>query len=104
MEMMEVYAVANIRHEPGRSSWGVGSTFVAVMSIAAVSRDIWLPWLGGDAAIIAALILFCIAIFAGVPVGFVLLLSTATYLWAPDVPPIALLPPTMANGTRNFIP
>jgi len=85
MALMALYAVANLRHEHGRSSWGVGSTFVAVMSIAAVSRDIWLPWLGGDAAIIAALILFCIAIFAGVPVGFVLLLAVESRHEAPLV-------------------
>jgi tripartite ATP-independent transporter DctM subunit len=103
MALMALYAVANLRNDHGRASWGVGSTFVAVMSIAAVSRDIWLPWLGGDAAIIAALILFCIAIFAGVPVGFVLLLSTATYLWAADVASMVVLPQSMVNGTGNFI-
>jgi tripartite ATP-independent transporter DctM subunit len=103
MALMALYAAANLRRDHGRASWGVGSTFVAVMSVAAVSRDIWLPWLGGDAAIIAALILFCVAIFAGVPVGFVLLLSTATYLWAADAASMVVLPQSMVNGTGNFI-
>ncbi len=103
MALMALYALANLRNDHGRASWGVGSSFVAVMSIAAVSRDIWLPWLGGDAAIIAALILFCVAIFAGVPVGFVLLLSTATYLWAADAASLVVLPQSMVNGTGNFI-
>jgi len=30
----------------------------------------------------AVLVLFFVAIFAGVPVGFVLLIATAAYLWA----------------------
>ena len=67
------------------------------------TRDFWLPYLGGDAAIIVALALFFVAIFAGVPVGFVLLLATATYLWAADSASFVVLPQTMVNGTGNFI-
>src|SRR5258707_15396068 len=50
-----------------------------------------------------ALALFFVAIFSGVPVGFVLLLSTATYLWAADAASFVVLPQTMVNGTGNFI-
>ena len=50
-----------------------------------------------------ALALFFVAIFAGVPVGFVLLLATATYLWAADAGSFVILPQTMVNGTGNFI-
>src|SRR5207244_7652358 len=42
-------------------------------------------------------------IFAGVPVGFVLLLATAAYLWAADAASLVVLPQTMVNGTGNFI-
>ncbi|MGA2289502.1 TRAP transporter large permease, partial [Bradyrhizobium sp.] len=59
--------------------------------------------LGEDAAIVAALGLFFIAILAGVPVGFVLLLSTATYLWGTGTASLVVLPQTMVNGTGNFI-
>jgi len=38
-----------------------------------------------------------------VPVGFVLLLATATYLWAADAASFVVLPQTMVNGTGNFI-
>ena len=61
------------------------------------------PCLGGDAAIIVALALFFIAILAGVPVGFVLLLATAAYLWTADAGSFVVLPQTMVNGTGNFI-
>ena len=37
------------------------------------------------------------------PVGFVLLLSTATYLWGTGTAPLVVLPQTMVNGTGNFI-
>jgi TRAP-type C4-dicarboxylate transport system permease large subunit len=73
------------------------------ITIAALTRDIWLPLLGDDAAIIAALSLFFIAILAGVPVGFVLLLATATYLWGTGTASLVVLPQTMVNGTGNFI-
>ena len=59
--------------------------------------------LGDDAAIIAALSLFFVAILAGVPVGFVLLLSTATLSRARGTGPLVVLPQTMVNGTGNFI-
>src|SRR5258708_11802717 len=47
--------------------------------------------------------MFFVTIFSGVPVGFVLLLSTATYLWAADVASMVVLPQSMVNGTGNFI-
>ncbi len=103
MALLVLYALANLRGEHGRMAWGVGAPFVGLMAAAAATRDFWLPQLGGDAAILAALALFFTAIFAGVPVGFVLLLATATYLWGTDAASLVVLPQTMVNGTGNFI-
>jgi tripartite ATP-independent transporter DctM subunit len=103
MALLALYALANLRGEHGRMAWGVGVPFVGVIAAAAATRDLWLPRLGGDAAILAALALFFTAIFAGVPVGFVLLLATATYLWGTDAASLVVLPQTMVNGTGNFI-
>src|SRR6266700_3379759 len=89
MALLVLYALANLRGEHGRMAWGVGAAFVGVMAAAA--------------ATLAALALFFTAIFAGVPVGFVLLLATATYLWATDAASLVVLPQTMVNGTGNFI-
>ena len=72
-------------------------------AIAAATRAAWLPWLSGDTAITATLVLFFVAILAGVPVGFVLLLSTATYLWITGTASLVVLPQSMVNGTGNFI-
>jgi tripartite ATP-independent transporter DctM subunit len=103
MALLALYAVNNLYRENRRLIWSVGVAFVLVLAVAAATRDHWLPWLGGDAAIIVALALFFVAIFAGVPVGFVLLLATATYLWAADAASFVVLPQTMVNGTGNFI-
>src|SRR5215468_12692046 len=103
MALLALYAVDNLYRENRRLIWSVGVAFVLVLAVAAATRDHWLPWLGGDAAIIVALALFFVAIFAGVPVGFVLLLATATYLWAADAASFVVLPQTMVNGTGNFI-
>jgi tripartite ATP-independent transporter DctM subunit len=103
MLLLALYAMNNLCREGRRMMWGVGITFVVALAVAAATRDLWLPWLGGDAAIIVALALFFVAIFAGVPVGFVLLLATATYLWAADAASFVVLPQTMVNGTGNFI-
>ena len=103
MALLALYALANLRGEHGRMAWGVGVPFLGMIAAAAATRDLWLPRLGGDAAILAALALFFTAIFAGVPVGFVLLLATATYLWGTDAASLVVLPQTMVNGTGNFI-
>ncbi len=103
MALFALHALDNLYRKDRWKACGVGIGFVTVLAIAALTRDLWLPFLGGDAAIITALILFFAAIFAGVPVGFVLLLATATYLWASDAAPFVVLPQSMVNGTGNFI-
>jgi tripartite ATP-independent transporter DctM subunit len=103
MALLMLYATVNLIRDHGRMALGVGMAFAATIALAALTRDAWLPLLGDDAAIIAALGLFFIAILAGVPVGFVLLLSTATYLWGTGTASLVVLPQTMVNGTGNFI-
>src|SRR5260370_12721893 len=101
--LLALYDLANFRGEHGRMAWGVGGPFVGVMAAAAATRDFWLPQLGGDAAILAAPALFFAPIFAGVPVGFVLLLATATYLWGTAAASLVVLPQAMENGAGHFI-
>lgn len=101
--LLMIYAAVNLKRDHGRMAIGVGLGFALVICVAALTRDIWLPLLGDDAAIIAALSLFFVAILAGVPVGFVLLLATATYLWGTGAASLVVLPQTMVNGTGNFI-
>ena len=103
MALLMVFAAVNLRRDHGAMALGVGAVFAATITIVALTRDTWLPLLGDDAAIIAALSLFFFAILAGVPVGFVLLLSTATYLWGTGTASLVVLPQTMVNGTGNFI-
>jgi tripartite ATP-independent transporter DctM subunit len=103
MALFALYALDNLYRKDRWKACGVGLCFLAVLAIAALTRDLWLPLLGGDAAIVTALVLFFVAIFAGVPVGFVLLLATATYLWTSDTASFVVLPQSMVNGTGNFI-
>jgi tripartite ATP-independent transporter DctM subunit len=103
MALFALYALDNLYRRDRATAWGVASAFVVTLAVAAFIRDLWLPILGGDAAIIVALALFFVAILAGVPVGFVLLLATATYLWASDAASFVVLPQNMVNGTGNFI-
>jgi tripartite ATP-independent transporter DctM subunit len=103
MALLALFALDNLSRHSTRLALGVALAFAGVLIVAALSRDAWLPYLGDDAAIIVALILFFVAIFAAVPVGFVLLLATATYLWLSDTGSFVTLPQTMVNGTGNFI-
>jgi tripartite ATP-independent transporter DctM subunit len=75
----------------------------ATLALAFATRPVWLPWFNGDGAIAAALLLFFLTIFGGLPIGFALLLSTAAYLWLADTVPIVALPQNMVDGTGNFV-
>jgi tripartite ATP-independent transporter DctM subunit len=103
MALLMLYSSVNLFTKHRSVALPVGIGFAAVLAIASLTRDIWLDWLGADAGIITALSLFLVAILAGVPVGFVLILSTLTYLWATDATSFAALPQTMVNGTGSFI-
>jgi tripartite ATP-independent transporter DctM subunit len=103
MLLIALYALMHLARDHGRAALWVGGAFAALMALLATTRDAWITWLAGDGAIVAALTLFFIAIFAGVPVGFVLLLSTAAYLWATGTASMVALPQSMVNGTGNFI-
>jgi tripartite ATP-independent transporter DctM subunit len=103
MLLLTLYAAINLKRDHGMMALWTGAAFAVTITIAVFTRDVWLPLLGDDAAIIAALSLFFVAILAGVPVGFVLLLATATYLWGTGTASLVVLPQTMVNGTGNFI-
>lgn len=81
----------------------VGAIFAAVLMPALATRAAWLPWFAGDGAITAALALFFVTIFGGLPIGFALMLSTAAYLWLADTVPMVALPQNMVDGTGNFV-
>jgi tripartite ATP-independent transporter DctM subunit len=103
MAMLASYAVGNLRRDHGRLGWWVLLALAATLALGALSQDAWLPLLGEEAPIIAALTLFFVFIMAGVPVGFVLLFATASYLWTTGAASLVVLPQTMVNGTGHFI-
>ena len=103
LALIVLYAVNHLRREHGRRAWVVGGIFGVAMAGMIATRGMWLPWFAGDNAIIATVTLFILAILAGVPVGFVLLMATASYLWITDAPSLVSLPQSMVNGTGNYI-
>ncbi|HME29323.1 MAG TPA: TRAP transporter large permease subunit [Pseudolabrys sp.] len=103
MALFALHAIDNLSRHDRRMTFCIAVAFVVTLAAALATRNLWHAYLGGDGAIGVALALFFVAIFAGVPVGFVLLLATATYLWVADAGSFVVLPQTMVNGTGNFI-
>jgi tripartite ATP-independent transporter DctM subunit len=103
MALMVFYALIYLTREHGRTALFVAAVLALVLALAALTREHWLAWFAGDTAIAATLVFFLVAILAGVPVGFVLLLATAGYLWMSDAAPMVVLPQTMVQGTVNYI-
>ena len=103
MALIALYAIVHLWRNHRRDAWAVGPAFAVGVAIAAATRSVWMGWFTGDVAIGTALALFFVAIFAGVPVGFVLLLSTVAYLWSSGGGSLVIVPQSMVNGTGNFI-
>ncbi|HZL39936.1 MAG TPA: TRAP transporter large permease subunit [Pseudolabrys sp.] len=103
MALLAFYAIERLWRDHRPSALGVIILVIAIGLAAYTTQSVWRPWAGGDVPIMLALAFFFLAVVVGVPVGFALLLSTASYLWISDVAPIEALPQQMVNGTSNFI-
>ena len=103
MLLIAFYAAVHLWREHGKPALAVGLTLTAAVALLTLTHDAWQPWFTGDTPIVATLVFFFVAILSGVPVGFVLLLATATYVWTSGTGSMAVLPQTMVNGTGNFI-
>ena len=103
MALMAECAAERLWRTHGRLALIVAALFLLATAAAAMTYESWLPALGDDSSLIAALVLFFVAIFAGVPVGFVLLLAAASYLWTSGAAPLVVLPQTMVAGAGNYI-
>lgn len=67
MALLALYAAIGLRRDHGMMALWMGAAFAVVVTIAALTRDVWLPWLGDDAAIIAALGLFSLRSWLAFP-------------------------------------
>ncbi|MEJ0070089.1 MAG: TRAP transporter large permease subunit [Pseudomonadota bacterium] len=103
MTLIAVYALDHMRRVHGARAWIIAGLVGLAFAGALATEDAWIGWFAGDGAISASLALFFVAILAGVPVGFVLLLATAFYLWVGAGGSMVVLPQTMVNGTGAFI-
>lgn len=103
MALLAFYAVERLWREHRESAFGIIIAVLAAALIVTISQGIWRSWIVGDAAIFLSLAFFFASVIIGVPVGFSLLLATASYLWIGDIAPIEALPQQMVNGTGNFI-
>jgi len=103
MMLLMFHAARRLLRAPRGPAVAVGAAVAAILALAFATRPLWLPWFTGDGAITAALGLFLVTIFGGLPIGFALLLSTAVYLWLADAVPMVALPQNMVDGTGNFV-
>jgi tripartite ATP-independent transporter DctM subunit len=101
MVLLAVYALIFLSAQGKLALW-VGVVCAAALFLADMAADAWLP-LSGDGPLYAVLVMFVVTILLGVPVGFVLLLSTVAYVWFSGTASMVVLPHNMINGTGNFI-
>jgi tripartite ATP-independent transporter DctM subunit len=103
MALIAVFVAHRFWRTHGKMALPTAAAFFLVAGAAAATCSRWLPFFGDDAPIVVALVLFVVAILAGVPVGFVLLLATTAFLWGSGTVSLVVLPQNMVNGTGNYI-
>lgn len=103
MALLAIHAAHRLLRHGVATASVVGVPLLVLLAAAMATRGAWLPLLAGDGAIAVALILFLVAIFGGLPVGFGLLMATTSYLWLSDTVPLVALPQNMVDGTGNFV-
>jgi tripartite ATP-independent transporter DctM subunit len=103
MVLLALYALARLWREHGARTLWVGLVLAVLITLGSVTSDVWAPSIDSSSGVGLALTLFFMAILAGVPVGVVLLLATASYLWLTGDASLVVMPQTMVNGTGNFI-
>lgn len=103
MAFLALYAAERLWLDHRRGMFVIGAPFILLLALVIATQQIWQPWFSGDAAIYTSLTLFFVAIFAGLPVAFSLLFSTAIYLWISGSVPMEMLPGNMLAGTGNFV-
>jgi tripartite ATP-independent transporter DctM subunit len=103
MGLVGLYALERLWRMHGRMTLIVGLPVGVFLAMAMWTQDAWSDWFVGDATIYTALLLFFVAVFAGLPVGFALMLASACYLWLGNAMPMVALAQNMVNGTANFV-
>ncbi|HTU02344.1 MAG TPA: TRAP transporter large permease subunit [Candidatus Sulfotelmatobacter sp.] len=81
----------------------VGAVAAALVLVLIPTRDVWLAWFAGDAALSVALGIFFVTVLAGLPVAFALLIGALSYLYVCGTVPMTALAQTMLLGTGSFV-
>jgi tripartite ATP-independent transporter DctM subunit len=98
-----IYALQRLAKYDFRQVILIGAVIALVAIIVFLTRSLWLPFLAGDAALVVGLILFMVAVVAGMPVGFALLLGAVIYLFASGNVPLVAVPQNMLDGVSHFL-
>ena len=96
-------AIERLMAQPRPTVASVGLGFGSLVLALVLTRDLWLPWLKGDAALALSLALFLVPLVLGLPVGFALLLGSLAYLYASGAAPMLAVAKTMVGGVNNFV-
>ena len=103
LAMITIYAIERLGQFETRLVALGGIAVGALVLLLIGSKSAWLPWLAGDGALTAALVLFLVGIILGMPVGFSLILATVIYLYGSGSVPLVAVPQNMLDGASHFL-
>ncbi|MGO8868350.1 MAG: TRAP transporter large permease subunit [Alphaproteobacteria bacterium] len=103
MLLLAVYAAEYLWCEHGRHALVPALLLIPAAVLALATRSMWLAWFTSDTAAVLTFVFLLVSVILGLPVGFVLLLAAAAYLWISGSVPMIALPQNMITGTSNFV-
>jgi tripartite ATP-independent transporter DctM subunit len=101
--LLALYSLERLARARPSALAAVGVPLGLALALAAWTHVMWQPLVTPGVAIGSVLLLFAFTVFAGLPVGFALILATAGYLWVSSSSPMVALPQNMVNGTGNYV-
>ncbi|MGD0267177.1 MAG: TRAP transporter large permease subunit [Candidatus Methylomirabilota bacterium] len=103
MLVLVITAIERLLAQHRPTVLAVGCGLAVLILTLVLSREIWRPWLAGDATLSLALGIFFATVLIGLPVGFALLLSALCYLHTVGTMPTIMLSQTMTRGINGFV-
>lgn len=103
MALLCYYVLERLSRRSLRHIMGTAAGTAAVLAVLWLTHAAWQNALGPDSSLWFSLVALGVMLFVGVPIGFVLALTSAAYLYLSGSSDLATLPLGMQGGVSDFV-
>jgi hypothetical protein len=102
MALLAYFAVKRALRQPRRTAWMTAIVLALALAALLLGASMLGPQ-ARDYALPAAFVVFIVQLLLGVPIGFVLLMTTMWYLNTSNTVPLSVVPINMQSGISSFV-